>query len=272
MQTYNRISSAFFDVVMAPFGHDFAAFDLILWPVLMGVVALQVYKYASNQSAIARVKRQIGMRLLEIRLFSHDIVQVLKSTGSIVGKNSIYLGHNLLPMLVMMAPMVALMVQLVAHYAYAPSPTGAVELLRVQLDPEADVGTDRVSLELPPGVSLDAPVVRTADGQVYWRLRADADGDHVLRIDVGGEIFEKGWAVGGPPRKVPVKRLRTWEALLYPGEPAIPGAAPVISLELASPERALPWFPDGEFGILMWALVLSLVAGFALKGVFGVTI
>jgi hypothetical protein len=46
----------------------------------------------------------------------------------------------------------------------------------------------------------------------------------------------------------------------------------VISLELASPVRALPWFPDGEFGILMWALVLSLVAGFALKGVFGVTI
>lgn len=272
LQTYNRISSAFFDVVMAPFGHDFAAFDLILWPVLMGVVALQVYKYASNQGAITRVKRQISMRLLEIRLFSHDIVQVLKSTGIIVGKNSVYLGHNLLPMLVMMAPMVALMVQLVAHYAYAPSATGSVELLRVQLDPAADVRADEVSLALPPGVSLDAPVVRTADGQVFWRLRADEAGDHVLRVSVGGEEYEKGWAVGGPPRKVPVKRLRTWEALLYPGEAAIPAAAPIISLELATPERALAWFPEGEFGILMWALVLSLIAGFALKGVFGVTI
>jgi hypothetical protein len=69
-----------------------------------------------------------------------------------------------------------------------------------------------------------------------------------------------------------VKRLRTWEALLYPGEAAIPATAPIISLELATSERALAWFPEGEFGILMWALVLSLVAGFALKGVFGVTI
>jgi hypothetical protein len=171
-----------------------------------------------------------------------------------------------------MAPMVALMVQLVAHYGYAPSPPGTVELLHVRIDPDAGVRTDQVSLALPPGISLDAPVVRTADGQVFWRLRADEAGDHVLRITVGDETFEKGWAVGGPPRKIPVKRLRNWEALLYPGEAAIPAAAPVMSLELAAPVRPLEWFPEGEFGILMWALVLSLVAGFALKGVFGVTI
>ena len=33
MQAYNSISSAVFDVVMAPFGHRFAGFDLLLWPV-----------------------------------------------------------------------------------------------------------------------------------------------------------------------------------------------------------------------------------------------
>ena len=36
--------------------------------------------------------------------------------------------------------------------------------------------------------------------------------------------------------------------------------------------RALPYFPDGEFGILVWFLVLSLAAGFALKDLFGVTL
>jgi hypothetical protein len=113
--------------------------------------------------------------------------------------------------------------------------------------------------------------VRTADDQVFWRLRAEAPGDHVLRVDVDGAIFEKGWAVGGPPRKVPVKRLRSWEALLYPGEAAIPADAPVLALEMKAPDQPLAWFPEGEFGILMWTLVLSLVAGFALRGVFGVT-
>jgi hypothetical protein len=272
MQAYNDISSAIFDVLMAPFGHGFAGFDLVVWPIVMGIGALLVYKYVSNQSAIARVKRQISMRLLEIRLFRHDILQVLKSTGTILAKNMLYLAHNFLPLAVMIAPMVALMVQLVAHYAYAPSPPGSVELLRLQLDPAAAVSPRDVSLELPSGVKLDAPPVRTADGQVFWRLRAEEVGDHVLKIKVGGDTFEKGWAVGGDPRKIPLRRLRSWEALLYPGEAAIPSISPVLSLELDMHTRPLRYFPEGEFGILMWALVLSLVAGLALKSFFGVTI
>ena len=86
MQAFNSISSAIFDVLMAPFGHDRAAFDMLLWPSLMGVLAILVYKAVSNQEALARVKGQITMRLLEIRLFSHDIVQVLKSTAAILAK------------------------------------------------------------------------------------------------------------------------------------------------------------------------------------------
>ena len=109
MQTYNNIASVIFDFLLAPFGHEIALFDLIVWPVLMGIGALQVYKYTSNQAAIARVKRQISMHLLEIRLFRDDIAQVLVSTIKIVAKNVIYIAHNLRPMAVMTIPMVGLM-------------------------------------------------------------------------------------------------------------------------------------------------------------------
>jgi hypothetical protein len=272
MKSYNAISNAVFDFLLAPFGHEFVLFDLVVWPVLMGIVALQVYKYVSNQSAISRVKRQISMHLLEIRLFRDDILQVLKSTGTIVAKNMVYIGHNLLPAVVLMVPMVAVMVQLVAHYAYEPARPGSVELLRLQLDPEAAVSVREASLTLPAGVVLDAPPVRTADGRVFWRLRANRAGDHVIKVRVGDDIYEKGWAVGGATRKVPVKRLRSWEALLYPGEAAIESGAPVLSLELDAKTRPLRYLPDGEFGILMWTLALSLLAGVALKGVFGVTL
>jgi len=272
MQTYNDIANAIFDFLLAPFGHEIALFDLIVWPLLMGVGALQVYKYTSNQTAIASVKRQISMHLLEIRLFRDDIAQVLVSTIKIVLKNVIYIAHNLRPMAVMTIPMVGLMVQLVAHYAYEPAQPGSVELLHLKLDPNAAVSTRDVSLELPDGTSLDAPAVRTADGQVFWRVRADRPGDHVFKIRVGDEIYEKGWAVGGPARKIPVKRLRSWEALLYPGEDAIPSGAPVLSLELEMHTRPLDFVWDGEFGILMWAMVLSLVAGVALKDFFDVTL
>ncbi len=269
MQRFNRLSSDAFDVVLAPFGHAPAAFDLLLWPVVLGVAALVVLKAVSNQAGIARAKTQIGMHLLEIRLFSHDIAQVLRSTGAIVAKNGAYLGWNLVPMLVMTGPMVVVLVQLVSHYAYAPAPVGAVALLRAELDP--GVAVRDVSLALPAGVALDAPAVRTADGRVVWRLRAEAPGDHALALRVGDATYEKTWAVGGGARKVPVKRLRGWEALLYPGEDAVPADGPLRALELETHTRALAGLPDGELGILLWALVVSMAAGFALRGVFGVT-
>ena len=264
MSAFNGLSNAIFDVLM---GWS-VGFDLVVWPVVMGVAALQIYKYVSNQKALARVKSRISMHLLEVRLFSHDIVQVLRSTGAILVQNTLYLGNHLVPMVVMLVPMLAVMAQLVAHYAYAPAPPGSVDLLRVELDPEAPRD---VSLELPAGVALDAPPVRTPDGRVFWRLRAEGEGDHVLRVRVGGDAFEKSWAVGGEPRKIPLKRLRGLEAVLYPGEAALPAAAPLRSLELGVHPRALRFLPDGELGIVLWFLALSLVAGFALRGLFGVT-
>ena len=272
MPTFNRISNAIFDVLLAPFGHERAAFDLILWPTLMGVLAILIYKVVSNQAALTRVKSQISMRVLEIRLFSHDILQVLRSTGMVVVKNFVYLGNHMIPMLVMFGPFVVILAQLVANYAYEPSPKGSVELLHVRLDPDSGVSPRDVALALPEGISLDAPPVRTADHQVFWRLRADQPGDHLLEVRVGDEIFEKGWAVGGEPRRVPQKRLRGLEAILYPAEPALPAAGPVLSMELAMHPRSLGPLPAGELGIVLWVLVLSLVAGFAVKGLFGVTI
>ena len=274
MQTFNRFWSALFDWVLAPFGHGpvAAAVDLTLWPALMGVLAMAVYKLVSNQKSLTRVKSQISMRLLEIRLFSHDILQVLRSTGAILVKNTFYLGNHMLPMAVMLGPFVIILAQLVSHYGYQPVPAGSVDVLHVRLDPDAGVPARDVSLELPAGVALDAPPVHTADYRAFFRLRAETPGDHVLRVAVGDTVYEKGWAVGGEDRKVPAKRLRGIEAILYPGEDALPSDGPLLALELTAPARPLGPLPDGELGIVLWTLVVSLAVGFAVKGLFGVTI
>jgi hypothetical protein len=263
---------AVFDALLAPFGHRQAWFDLLLWPILAGIVALLVYKKLSNQAGIARAKNGIVVHLLEVMLFRDDLVGVLRSTIRALGKNLTYLGHNVLPMLVMFVPMMAILVQLVAHYARDPVPVGAVELVTARVDPAQGVKPADVRLELPAGVVLDAPPVRTPDGEVVWRVRAEAPGDHVLTIRAGDQVIEKGFAVGGGPRKVPVMRTKSWEALLYPAEPGMPAASPLQSVALEYPQRRLAFFPDGEGGILVWFFVASLAAGFALKNRFGVTL
>ncbi len=292
MNAFITITSAFFDLVLAPFGHGPWAFDLVLWSVLAGLVALVVYKYASNQRGIEKAKDRIKMHLLEIRLFRHDPKQVVASTGRILVQNAIYLGHNLVPMVVLMVPFLTVMVHLVAHYAYSPARVGDVSLLEVRLAPGAAVKPTDIRLDLPDGVVLDdtcgprdrvgtpplppradcpPPVVRTADGEAWWRLRATADGDHALTLHAGDETITKTWSVGGPPRKVPVMKTRTWEGFLYPGEGVIPDGSAFEHLEIAMPPRPFPVVPDGEMGVLTLFFVISLAAGFALKDVVGVT-
>ncbi len=273
MGLFNAVSSVVFDVLLAPIGHARPWFDLLVWPILAGVVALLVYKKISNQAGIARAKNGIAVHLLEVVLFKDDLRVVLPATAKALGKNALYLGYNIVPMLVMFAPMTVILVQLVSNYAYAPLPVGETALLVVKLDAEAaSVAPRDVTLELPDGLSLDAPPVRTPDGEIVWRLHLDAPGDHVLTLTAGGTTEEKIVAVGGAPRKVPVLRTKSWEALLYPAE-AVPAAgSPIERIAIDRLDRDLGWLPSGEGGILAWFFGFSLLAGFALKDRFGVTL
>ena len=67
-------------------------------------------------------------------------------------------------------------------------------------------------------------------------------------------------------------RTKSWEALLYPGEAAMPSRSPLYSVDLDYPVRPLAFFPDGEGGIVLWFFGASLLAGFALKNRLGVTL
>ncbi len=272
MNTFNRIASAIFDVLLAPLGHTRPWFDLLLWPVLAGIVALLVYKAISNQAGITRAKNFIQVHLLEVVLFKDDLRVVLPATMKALGYNVLYLGNNILPMVVMFAPMTAILVQLVSNYGYAPLPVGETTLLVVELDRDSAVKPADVSLVLPPGVSLDAPPVRTADGEVAWRLRLDAPGDHVLQLHAGAETEEKLLQVGGEARKVSPLRTKSWEALLYPAEPVPAADSFVASIRIDRQDQDLGLFPAGESGILGWFFGFSLLAGLLLKDRFGVTL
>lgn len=270
MKPLISVLNAVFDVVLAPLGHRLAAFDLVLWPALAGVVALLVYKRVSNQAGIAAAKNGIQVHLLEIVLYRDDLVGVLVATANALKQNALYVGNNILPMLVMMPPMTAVLVEIVANYAYSPLPVDARPLLEVTMAHGASVKAADVTLDLPPGLSVDAGPVSTPDGTAAWRLRADAPGDYVVTVHAGAESQEKAFAFGGEHRKVPVMRTNTWEAILYPGEDALPGDSAFETIKTRCPDRELPFFPDGEGGVLAWFFGFSLLAGFALKGPLGV--
>lgn len=283
MSLFTNISTGLFDVLFLPFGGSanwHVWISVVFWSLAFGVAALLAFKYCSNQAAIASAKNGISVHLLEIRLFSDDVLGVVTSTGKILWKNLLYVGNNMLPMAVMIIPFVMLFSNMVSHYALAPMEVGTTTLLKVALDDEqADVRGADVSLELPDGIALEAGPVRTTDGQVAWRLRADAAGDHRIGVRVGGEVVTKGLAVGGEPRKVPVLRSKEWvDLMLYPGEDTLPAESPVKWAKWSTPattagypQRDLGWMPGGEAGLMIVVLIVSIAAAFGLKNVFDVT-
>lgn len=271
MSLFNRISSAVFDVLLAPFGHGFAAFDLVVWPALAGIVALLVYKHVSNQAGIARAKNGIQVHLLEIVLYRDDLIGVLVSTARTLGQNLLYLGFNIVPMIVMFIPMTAVLVQIVSNYAYSPLRPHESVLIEVQLSERSAAAPVGIALTAPAEVVVEAGPISTADGFVAWRISAP-EGDYSLSLTAQGETQEKGLAVGGQPRKLPIMRTSTWEAFLYPGEAALSGDSVFETIRVRYPDRDLPVFPNGEGGLLVWFFVFSLGAGFALKDRFGVTL
>jgi hypothetical protein len=275
--TYNAISSAVFGTLLAPFGaqRNWSAWvDVLLWSVLGGVMALLVIKACSNQKAIAKVKNEIKVHLLEVRLFQDDLLGVLVATGKVFGKNLLYVAHNLVPMVVMIVPMLAILAQLVATYAYEPLEPGTETIVRAQVATESGrpvMPATQVRLEAPPGVKL-LTQVRGPGGEIAWRVKLEQAGTHELKIHLGDEVVTKTLQVGGDAGRMPVMRTQGFEAALFPAEPALPGDSKLYSVGVTYPTRDIGWMPGGEAGLLGTFFVLSIVAGLALKGVFKVTI
>lgn len=278
MNAFNAIASAVFGTLLAPFGaqRNWSAWvDVLVWSLLGGILALLVIKRCSNQKAIAKVKNEIKVHLFEVRLFQDDLLGVLVATTKVLLKNLVYVGHNLVPMVVMLVPMVAILAQLVSTYAYEPLPAGSVQIVTARLDTDASgrplLPATQVRLETPPGVVLEAQV-RSPQGEIAWRLRCEQPGRHELRIHLGDEVVTKTLAVGGEAGRMPVMRTKSLEAILYPAEPGLPSDSQLYAVQASYPTRDLGWMPGGEAGILGVFFVLSIVAGLALKGVFKVTI
>lgn len=272
MATFNDLTSAILAPLLGWFGPWTAWVDILLWSVIAGVLALVVYKFASNQKGIERTKNDIKVHLLEIRLFQDDILGVVAATAKILVKNVLYIGHQLVPVAIMFVPFMAMVFQLVASYGNEPLPVGTRQVLKVKLDRSiTDVAAREVTLQLPPGVVLDAPPVPVGD-EIAFRLLLEQEGDHEIGIRVGDEVVAKRLAVGGERRRAPVMRSKSWESILYPGEQSLPPSAPVYDARLAYPESDLGWMPGGGLGIMLTFVVVSIVAALALKGVFGVTL
>ncbi len=286
MSLLNAALRAVFDVALRPFAVLPPIVPVTIAALVSAVFALLVYRWTSDQAAIAAVKRRLFGHLLEVRLFNHDLRAVLAAQRRLLRENLTYLRLNLVPLLWMILPFSLLIAQLQFHYGYEALETGERTLLVVELTPAPPAGGDEaarrppIELEAPVGVSVEtagvwAPSLR----QVAWRLRADEPGEHELVVRADGGTFTKSLFVAPPEsgarwlRRSPTRRRAAiLDQLLYPAEPSLPRGGPIERMDVRYGTASISFFGLLDMHWLIAFLILSIAFAFALRNRFGVTL
>jgi len=274
MEPVNAALRAVVDLVQAPLSGLPAWVGVLLWSVPVGVFALLVFKWTSNQERIADVKRRIAASLFEIRLFNDDLRAIARAQGEILRHVVVYQALALKPMLFILPPLVLLMVQLHAFYGFrSPRPDESL-VLTARFEPA--VARPAAELDLPDGVVADTPGVWAPDrGELTWRLRVVAPGRHELRLHLGDAVFSK--TVTASDRVVRLSPVRPDTSFLaqleWPSEPPLPATGPLHELDLDYPDARFEMWPfssDWRYAWMVAFFVLTMLVAVALRRPLGV--
>ena len=252
---------------------------------LVGVLFILSFPHVSSQKGIIWVKSQISCNILAIRLFADNLPVVLKSLGKTLTFNFGYIGLNILPMFVMAAPFMAVWFALNSMYAFEPLPAGQETLLVAELAPGTDAS--KVQIVLPqtadgkPAFEITSRAsLNDSERVLLVGLKPQAVGDFELAFTYAGNTLTKDIRVGGDLGGL--ARVKTADPygdfadqkdpLVWFGEPAFASTDFLQSVTVDYGQMSFGLLGDGEIGIMMLFVVVSLGVGFALKNKMGVVI
>ncbi len=269
-----NILNTIFDLIFAPFKNMAPAWGISVVSLVTGVAMLIIFRYTSNQDGIKSAKEKIKGYLLEVRLFNHDLQQMLKSQKKILRTNLTYMRYSVTPMLVMIVPVIFILVQLDSRYAYRPLNEGEKAVVCLKLDKGVSVADANIEMKLPQGVKLDAPTLTIEDeNEIDWRVLVEKSGNYELTFNVNGTAYTKILSAGKTLGRVGATRdkVNLEQLLLTPAESPFPSESKVLEIRVDYPEMKLTFW-GVEIHWLIVFFVLSIVSAFGLKGTFGVQV
>ncbi|MFH1279177.1 MAG: hypothetical protein ABIK65_12455 [Candidatus Eisenbacteria bacterium] len=264
--------TAVFDGLIGLFDRWHPMVGLLVISIITGAIMLIIFRYTSNQAAIADTKNKIKAYILEVRLFKDDLPAQMAAQRRILWTNFKYIRYATAPMLVMLIPVLVILIQLDVRYARRPLLPGEDTILKVEMEKGTDISSLR--FEPPAGIVSDMEPVRIPErNQVTWRLEAEASGAHDLIFTSGGEAVTKRLEVGDYLTKLADERKHSnafgvWE---NPAEPPLPKGSAFRSIVIEYPDRDLRIWGFGMHWLLVF-FASSVIFGFAIKGFVGVEV
>ena len=266
-----------FDFLMKPFASLHPWVGLAVVSVATGVVMLLIFGKTSNQAKIAATKDKLRAYIMEMWLFRNDTRVMFGAIGRVAANNLRYLRHSLKPLVFIIVPVLIIMVQLGIRYEKEPLTPGESYLVTVKLrDGVVPSATDVELVGSWGARRLSEPLRIDSEGLIEWEITPMLQGEHELYVTIGGEdVLAKSVAIGPglSSRKLGFVRppANTWQSFLHPAEKPIPRDSVVESISIRYPPRRLNLFGLRVHWLLAF-FAISVAAGFALKGVFGIEV
>jgi uncharacterized membrane protein (DUF106 family) len=275
MWIFNSGFGKIFDVLFLPFRSMSPWVGMILISFLTGLLMLFVFKWTSNQSGIQKVKNKIKAHLLELRLFKDSLSQSLRSQGNILRCNLRYISYSAKPMLVMIIPLILILVQLNFWFGYESLTPNESAILKIKLEEGRNPMDTQIELQPSPGLELETPPLRIEEShEINWRFSARQEGMQQFLVTIDGETISKNVSVAQKPlsKISPLKTNKKFlDQVLYPTESPIKNQIPIQAIEIQYPGKSMDLFGWKIHWIIAY-FILSIVFGFAFKGVFKVQI
>jgi uncharacterized membrane protein (DUF106 family) len=272
MYALNSVITSLFDILFRPFGGLSPLWGLLAISVITGIVMVIIFKFTSNQGAIRRTKDKISAYFLEVRLYKDDLSLMLDAQRRILRTNLTYMKYSLMPMLVMIVPVVLILIQLGIRYENRPLKPGDSALVKLKF--EEPVDSVDIAVAVDDGIRLETPLLRIPEErEIDFRIGAVEAGDHHLTIRLGENAIATPVIVANRVTRVYPERTKAAfsGALFAPGQKPLPADSPLQSVSILLPKRQLKLLGVSVHWLVFF-FVVSIIAGYSLKGVFKVEV
>ena len=273
MWTINSVLNSFFDLLITPFRGVHPLWYLFVLSLLTGILMLLIFRYTSNQKKIKETKDKIKAYLIEVRIFNEDLGILLSAQKNLLFYNAKYLIHALKPILFMIVPVSIILIQLQGWFGYRPLAVGESTILKVKVTDEGKKVLSHFAIAVDKGIVIETPPLRNPEeAEVAWRIRANEIGEHTIIIKAQDYSFQKKVVISDKrlARVSPsVVGSSPLEIIFNPGEKPIKENSLIKRIEVGYPTRSIEIFGWKTHWLVLF-FVLSIISGFAFKGVFGV--
>ena len=262
----NKLSNFFGRFLLAPIAVLPGWLSIAIISAVTGLFFLVVFKYASNQRAIGRIKDDMKAQMLSIKLFKDSLSATLTAQCRLFKDALLLLINAIVPMLVMILPMSLLLAQMALWYQYRPLLPHEHAVLTLKLNSDVDESWPVVSIKDDPAFEITSgPVKILSKREVCWEIKALQNGYHRVIFQAGQQQIEKDLAVGDGLMRISSKRPG-WEwtdILMNPAEGPSRQDSIASSVSIRYPERPAP--ASGSNRWLIYFFVASIAFAYILK-------